>query len=122
MTRDEVELRLEELGFELRMDYPDSPDPYTWIYLNDEMVGDLSSSRMEIANEVPSLVGKTWVSVKRRYFKYSEIANMNVLNRITRELLESRRWFEESLRQERVQNVREYFKNKKLRKMGATRA
>ena len=111
MTRDEVELILKQIGFDIKRNYTDSS--YTWIWLNGEMVGDLNNDRMELANEIPSVVGKTWVSVKRRYFKYSQIASVNVLMNICRELLSFVKLQEESLRQERVKNVREYFQGKK---------
>jgi hypothetical protein len=114
MTRDEVEQSLKNIGFELRIDYPDSD--YTWIWLNGEMVGDLNDDRMELVNEIPSVVGKSWVSVKRRYFKYSQIANVNVLMNLGRELLDSAKFQEEALRQERVKNVREYFKYRNIAK------
>ena len=111
MTRDEVELILKQIGFDIQRKDPQSP--YTWIWLNGEMVGDLNNDRMELANEIPSVVGKTWVSVKRRYFKYSQIASVNVLMNICRELLSFVKLQEESLRQERVKKVRVYFQGKK---------
>ena len=113
MTRDEVEQILKDIGFDLSIDYPDSD--YTWIWLNNEMVGDLNDDRMELLNEIPSVVGKSWISVGRRYFKYSQIASVNVLMNICRELLSFVKLQEEAIRQERVKNVQKYFVERKRR-------
>lgn len=111
MTRDEVELRLKQIGFDIRRNDPQSP--YATIWLNDEMVGDLNTARMEMSKYIPSVIGKPWISVERRYFVYDKIANVNVLNDLKRDLLDSANRWDESLRQYRVKKVKEYFKKKR---------
>ena len=110
MTRDEVELRLKQIGFKIERKDPQSP--YATIWLNDEQVGDLTVSRMEVSKYIPSVIGKPWISVERRYFIYSKIANANTLKDIKRDLLDSANRWDEALRQERKANVQKYFKDK----------
>jgi hypothetical protein len=110
MTRDEVELRLKQIGFEIRKNHPEST--YASIWLNDEEVGDLNKYEMSMFKYTLSVVIKAGLSIERRYFVYEEIADMNVLEDLKRDLLDSaNRWYEE-LRRERVKNVKAYFKKK----------
>lgn len=111
MTRDEVELRLKQIGFDIRRDDPQSP--YATIWLNDEMVGELNTARMEMSKYIPSVIGKTTIFVDRRYFVYNKIDNVNVLKDLKRDLLDSANRWDESLRQYRVKKVKEYFKEKR---------
>ena len=112
MTRDEVELRLKQIGFKIVRNDPQSP--YATIWLNDEQVGDLNVSRMEMSKYIPSVIGKPWISVERRYFLYSKIPNANTLKDLKRDLLDSARRWDEALRQERKANIQKYFKNKRI--------
>ena len=110
MTREEVELRLKQIGFKIRR--KDTQSPYATIWLNDEQVGVLKTFRMEMALYIPSVIGKTWTSIERIYFLYPRIANANTLKDLKRDLLDSANRWAESLRQERKANVQKYFKDK----------
>jgi len=110
MTRDEVELRMKQIGFELRREDPQ--DPYATIWLNNELIGDLTPAGIDVAIYLPSYVGKNWMAVERQRCGYGTIANANYFRNLKRDLLDTPRRYDEALRKARVKEVQKYFKYK----------
>ena len=114
MTREEVEAALKSLGFEIRRRDPSVA--YATIWLNDEQLGELNVSGMNIARYIPSSIGliaSHWLTAGWETLNYSKIDGVNELKQLKLDLLNSRSRWEQSIRQERVEKVKQYFNEQK---------
>ena len=111
MNRDEVEHGLTQLGFEVQRIH--ELDVLVPVWLNGEIIGVMSPEYLQLAEYIPSVVGKDWQSIKRRTFMYDKMKNLDGVKKALEELKDSAARYERYQREIRIRNVKLYFNYRK---------
>ena len=116
MTREEVEQGIVDLGYSTNRDKVQNGASVT-ILFDDEIVGLLGQEALQLADYIPSVVGKEWRTITRRTFMYDWMENMDGVKAALEELKDSAVRYDSYQRETRKLNVKLYFKEQELKKL-----
>jgi len=116
MTREEVEQGIVDLGYSTNRDQVKKGASVS-ILIDGEIVGLLGQESLQLADYIPSIVGKDWLTINRRIFVYYRMENMDGVKKALEELKDSAARYDRDLRERRKLNVKMYFKEQELKKM-----
>jgi len=87
-----------------------------WILLDREYVGTMYETKMFLAKYLPSVIGANYEDrkVPRRIFLFNNVDEPQRLEKMIDELFDTPRRYEEDQRNLKIENMKNYFREKRL--------